>query len=228
MPLLVAAEKGHLEVVVELLRHLDAHGGPRREEQVGYDALHVADREGHHGIVKDVQPDKLILDNGEEVPYGLLVWSTGVGASSFVKIGVDEWFRVPSVPDVFAVGDCCGFLESTGKEVLPALAQTDPGSFNNTVVEKQEEHTRSAAAARLIRRQEEHTRPTTVARPPQQADKAASPADDGIHEEVAASAQNGRPGSEPSAAPEVEVRLFRCGRGPVAVFQSPLCGYTQD
>lgn len=38
-------------------------------------------------------------------------------------IGVDEWLRVPSVPDVFAVGDCCGFLESTGKEVLPALAQ---------------------------------------------------------------------------------------------------------
>ena len=37
------------------------------------------------GIVKDVQPNKLILDNGEEVPYGLLVWSTGVGASSFVK-----------------------------------------------------------------------------------------------------------------------------------------------
>jgi NADH dehydrogenase FAD-containing subunit len=37
------------------------------------------------GIVKDVQPNKLILDNGEEVPYGLLVWSTGVGASPFVK-----------------------------------------------------------------------------------------------------------------------------------------------
>jgi hypothetical protein len=39
------------------------------------------------------------------------------------RIGVDEWLRVPSVPDVFAVGDCSGFLESTGKEVLPALAQ---------------------------------------------------------------------------------------------------------
>lgn len=37
------------------------------------------------GIVKDVQANKLILDNGEEVPYGLLVWSTGVGASPFVK-----------------------------------------------------------------------------------------------------------------------------------------------
>ncbi|GJM92671.1 hypothetical protein PR202_ga09162 [Eleusine coracana subsp. coracana] len=91
------------------------------------------------GIVKDVQPNKLILDNGEEVPYGLLVWSTGVGASSFVspclflshlmevfnggRIGVDEWLRVPSVRDVYAIGDCSGFLESTGKEVLPALAQ---------------------------------------------------------------------------------------------------------
>jgi NADH:ubiquinone reductase (non-electrogenic) len=37
------------------------------------------------GNVKDVQPNKLVLDNGEEVPYGLLVWSTGVGASPFVE-----------------------------------------------------------------------------------------------------------------------------------------------
>lgn len=31
--------------------------------------------------------------------------------------------RVPSVEDVFALGDCAGFLEHTGKPVLPALAQ---------------------------------------------------------------------------------------------------------
>lgn len=41
----------------------------------------------------------------------------------FFRIGVDEWLRVPSVPDVFSVGDCCGYLESTGKHVLPSLAQ---------------------------------------------------------------------------------------------------------
>ncbi|KAJ6385162.1 hypothetical protein OIU77_028375 [Salix suchowensis] len=86
------------------------------------------------GIVKDVKPQKLILTDGTEVPYGLLVWSTGVGPSPFVKslefpkspggrIGIDEWLRVPSAPDVFAIGDCSGFLESTGKPVLPALAQ---------------------------------------------------------------------------------------------------------
>jgi hypothetical protein len=37
------------------------------------------------GIVKDVQPEKLVLSDGSEVPYGLLVWSTGVGPSGFVK-----------------------------------------------------------------------------------------------------------------------------------------------
>ncbi|XP_057246670.1 internal alternative NAD(P)H-ubiquinone oxidoreductase A2, mitochondrial isoform X2 [Beta vulgaris subsp. vulgaris] len=86
------------------------------------------------GIVKDVQPDKIVLSDGSEVPYGLLVWSTGVGPSTFVKnlglptspggrIGIDDWLRIPSVQDMYAIGDCAGFLESTGKPVLPALAQ---------------------------------------------------------------------------------------------------------
>ncbi|XP_030447353.1 internal alternative NAD(P)H-ubiquinone oxidoreductase A2, mitochondrial [Syzygium oleosum] len=86
------------------------------------------------GVVKDVKSRKIILSDGTEVPYGLLVWSTGVGPSPFVRslqlpkspggrIGVDEWLRVPSVQDIFAIGDCSGFLESTGKPVLPALAQ---------------------------------------------------------------------------------------------------------
>lgn len=42
---------------------------------------------------------------------------------SLCRIGVDEWLRVPSVEDVFALGDCAGFLEQTGRPVLPALAQ---------------------------------------------------------------------------------------------------------
>ncbi|CAN6318162.1 unnamed protein product [Urochloa humidicola] len=86
------------------------------------------------GIVKEVKPTEITLSDGTRVPYGLLVWSTGVGPSEFVKsldlpkspggrIGVDEWLRVLSAPDVFALGDCAGFLEQTGKPVLPALAQ---------------------------------------------------------------------------------------------------------
>lgn len=86
------------------------------------------------GVVKEVEPTKIVLSDGTSVPYGLLVWSTGVGPSEFVKsldlpkspggrIGVDEWLRVPSADDVYALGDCAGFLERTGKPVLPALAQ---------------------------------------------------------------------------------------------------------
>ncbi|MED6145155.1 Internal alternative NAD(P)H-ubiquinone oxidoreductase A1, mitochondrial [Stylosanthes scabra] len=86
------------------------------------------------GVVKEVHPKSIVLSDGSVVPYGLLVWSTGVGPSEFVKtlnlpkspggrIGVDEWLRVPSVEDVFALGDCAGFLEQTKRPVLPALAQ---------------------------------------------------------------------------------------------------------
>jgi NADH dehydrogenase FAD-containing subunit len=38
--------------------------------------------------------------------------------------------RVPSVEDVFALGDCAGFLEQTGKPVLPALAQVSLTVYN--------------------------------------------------------------------------------------------------
>ncbi|CAM6009332.1 unnamed protein product [Sphagnum balticum] len=86
------------------------------------------------GMVNDVLPEKLLLTDGTEVPYGLLVWSTGVGPSPFVRnlqfekspagrIGVDETLRVPGVEDVYAIGDCSGYLERTNKSVLPALAQ---------------------------------------------------------------------------------------------------------
>ncbi|KAL3690754.1 hypothetical protein R1sor_004405 [Riccia sorocarpa] len=86
------------------------------------------------GVVKDVDAEKIILSDGTEIPYGLLVWSTGVGPSKFVKslpfekapggrIGVDEFLRVPGQEDLYAIGDCAGYLESTGKAVLPALAQ---------------------------------------------------------------------------------------------------------
>ncbi|XP_057764594.1 internal alternative NAD(P)H-ubiquinone oxidoreductase A1, mitochondrial-like [Salvia miltiorrhiza] len=86
------------------------------------------------GVVKEVHPNKIVLSDGSDVPYGLLVWSTGVGPSKFVKsltlpkapggrIGIDEWLRVASVEDVFAIGDCAGFVEGVGRPVLPALAQ---------------------------------------------------------------------------------------------------------
>lgn len=35
--------------------------------------------------MKDVKPKKIVLNDGTEVPYGLLVWSTGVGPSPIIQ-----------------------------------------------------------------------------------------------------------------------------------------------
>ncbi|XP_039169754.1 internal alternative NAD(P)H-ubiquinone oxidoreductase A2, mitochondrial-like [Eucalyptus grandis] len=100
--------------------------------QIGFD-----DRSGvclKRGVVKEVNAKKIVLSDGTDVPYGLLVWSISVGPSEFIKsldlpkspgfrIRVDEWLRVPLVEDVVALGDCAGFLEQRGRPVLPTLAQ---------------------------------------------------------------------------------------------------------
>jgi NADH:ubiquinone reductase (non-electrogenic) len=87
------------------------------------------------GMVKHVHPQKLTLSDGSEVPYGLLVWSTGVGPSAFMKklqgfeknkggrVAVDNHLRVPHHEDVYAIGDCSGYMDSLNKPPLPALAQ---------------------------------------------------------------------------------------------------------
>lgn len=46
--LLIAAEKGFLDIVVELLKHSDKES-LRRKNKSGFDALHVAAKEGHRG-----------------------------------------------------------------------------------------------------------------------------------------------------------------------------------
>ena len=35
--------------------------------------------------MKEVHAKKIVLSDGTDIPYGLLVWSTGVGPSEFVK-----------------------------------------------------------------------------------------------------------------------------------------------
>ncbi|KAJ4819734.1 Ankyrin repeat-containing protein [Rhynchospora pubera] len=52
-PLIVAAEKGFVEVVVELVKYLD-RDGVAVKNRCGYDAFHVAVREGHQAIVQQL------------------------------------------------------------------------------------------------------------------------------------------------------------------------------
>ncbi|KAJ3216582.1 hypothetical protein HDU67_009277 [Dinochytrium kinnereticum] len=85
--------------------------------------------------VKEVFSDHIILHDDTHVPYGLLVWSTGLAPTDLIKsldlqkdraqrLETDEYFRVinPSggiVNDVYAVGDCAT-VQGTS---LPCTAQ---------------------------------------------------------------------------------------------------------
>jgi len=70
--------------------------------------------------VIQVTADRINLKNGEIVPFGLLVWSTGIGPTSLVqslslpktrshRLLTDEWFRVKQVEALYAIGDCAAF-----------------------------------------------------------------------------------------------------------------------
>ena len=81
-------------------------------------------------IVTEVQPDRVILGDGSAVPYGLLVWSTGIGPSPLVnalpfpkdknsRILVDEFLRVQGFENIYAAGDCA----TPEQKNLPATGQ---------------------------------------------------------------------------------------------------------
>ncbi|KAM9960304.1 hypothetical protein ACTFIW_009433 [Dictyostelium discoideum] len=70
-----------------------------------------------HSSAKEVLKDYVVLDNGDRIPYGLLVWSTGIGQHPLVKnssfekdshdrIIVDDHLRVKNYSNVFSFGDC--------------------------------------------------------------------------------------------------------------------------
>lgn len=89
--------------------------------------------------VTEVTDSEVILQDGEHIAYGVLIWAAGNGTRPLVgrvlerltgepleeavanrrKIPVDEWLRVQGAKGVFAIGDCAA-IESGS---LPATAQ---------------------------------------------------------------------------------------------------------
>ena len=81
-------------------------------------------------LVVRVEKERIMLQDGSEMPFGFAVWTTGIGPRDVIKdlnvakdtvgrILTDEFFRVQGHPDVYALGDC-GTVE--GKH-YPATAQ---------------------------------------------------------------------------------------------------------
>jgi NADH:ubiquinone reductase (non-electrogenic) len=79
-----------------------------------------------------VRKHDIILSDNTSIPFGLGVWSTGVGPTPFVKnlpfdkdragrILVDEYLKPmhPHADNIYVAGDCAAFV----KDALPPTAQ---------------------------------------------------------------------------------------------------------
>lgn len=84
--------------------------------------------------VREVAPDRVILQDGTEIPFDLCVWCAGVQAPPMVaqlpathgksgRLTVDEHLELPDRPGVFAVGDVAEFHDPKTGMVVPATAQ---------------------------------------------------------------------------------------------------------
>lgn len=83
-----------------------------------------------NSLVVEVAAEVITLKSGDTVPFGLLVWSTGIGPTPLVqslsfpksrtnRLLTDEWFRLKGTDSLYALGDCAAFETIE----LPATSQ---------------------------------------------------------------------------------------------------------
>lgn len=102
-----------LEAKGEILTQFDAKLGAYAQRH--FSRMRVTVRT--ESMVKEVREDSVILNTGEEIPCGLVVWSTGIGPTKLVdnlpfkkdamkRLVVDDHFLVSGAKNIYAVGDC--------------------------------------------------------------------------------------------------------------------------
>lgn len=83
-------------------------------------------------VVESVSPEKVTLKSGTALPAHTLVWGAGLQGNALVRslglelergnrIAVDGELRIPSHPEVFAVGDIAAITDAKTEQVLPQL-----------------------------------------------------------------------------------------------------------
>jgi NADH:ubiquinone reductase (H+-translocating) len=83
-------------------------------------------------VVESIAPTRIKLKSGTELAAHTLVWGAGLQGNALVqslglelgrgnRIGVDEELRVPSHPEVYAVGDVAAINDAKTQQVLPQL-----------------------------------------------------------------------------------------------------------
>ena len=83
-------------------------------------------------VVASIEPSRVTLKSGTVLKAHTLVWGAGLQGNHLVKslglelgkgnrIGVDEELRIPSHPEVYAVGDIAAITDAKTDQVLPQL-----------------------------------------------------------------------------------------------------------
>jgi NADH dehydrogenase len=83
-------------------------------------------------VVASIEPRRVTLKSGTVLEAHTLVWGAGLQGNRLVqslglelgrgnRIGVDEELRVPSHPEVYAVGDVAAITDAKTDQVLPQL-----------------------------------------------------------------------------------------------------------
>jgi len=83
-------------------------------------------------VVEAITPQRVTLKSGTELKAHTLVWGAGLQGNQLVqslglelergnRIGVDEELRIPSHPEVYAVGDVAAITDQKTDQVLPQL-----------------------------------------------------------------------------------------------------------
>jgi NADH:quinone reductase (non-electrogenic) len=83
-------------------------------------------------VVESITPQRVTLKSGTVLPAHTLVWGAGLQGNPLVqslglelergnRIGVDEELRIPSHPEVYAVGDVAAITDQKTSQVLPQL-----------------------------------------------------------------------------------------------------------
>ena len=83
-------------------------------------------------VVESITPTRVKLKSGAELQAHTLVWGAGLQGNALVqslglelergnRIGVDDELRMPSHPEVYAVGDVAAITDGKTQQVLPQL-----------------------------------------------------------------------------------------------------------
>ena len=86
------------------------------------------------GHIAKVTKDAVIIDNGKEYLYDILVWTGGIKANPIIaasgfplnhhgQIQVDEFLRVRGTTSVFAAGDIAEYIDPISGKPAPGVAQ---------------------------------------------------------------------------------------------------------